>query len=79
MAVDITTTPTTVVGKPRKLFEGPYTRSTALWPNYDVSPDGQRSKYHLSNSLGPFPIDNHREQFAIVKGFPLFLYGNKGK
>jgi Tol biopolymer transport system component len=42
MAVDITTTPTTVVGKPRKLFEGPYTRSTALWPNYDVSPDGQR-------------------------------------
>jgi serine/threonine-protein kinase len=42
MAVDITTTPTTVVGKPRKLFEKSYARSTAFWPNYDVSPDGQR-------------------------------------
>ena len=41
-AVDITTTPAAVVGKPRKLFEGPYNRSNAFWPNYDVSPDGQR-------------------------------------
>jgi eukaryotic-like serine/threonine-protein kinase len=42
MVVDVTTTPTPVVGKPRKLFEGPYNRSGAIWPNYDVSPDGQR-------------------------------------
>jgi Tol biopolymer transport system component len=42
MAVDITTTPTAVVGKPRKVFERPYNRSLALWQNYDVSPDGQR-------------------------------------
>jgi hypothetical protein len=42
MAVDITTTPAAVVGKPRKLFEGPYSRSPAFWPNYDVTPDGQR-------------------------------------
>jgi eukaryotic-like serine/threonine-protein kinase len=42
MAVDITTAPVVVVGKPRKLFERPYNRSTAFWQNYDVSPDGQR-------------------------------------
>ena len=42
MAVDITTTPTAVVGKTRKVFERPYNRSNAFWPNYDVSPDGQR-------------------------------------
>jgi Tol biopolymer transport system component len=42
MAVDITTTPTAVVGKSRMLFERPYNRSDALWPNYDVTPDGQR-------------------------------------
>jgi serine/threonine-protein kinase len=41
MAVDITSTPT-AVGKPRKVFERPYNRSDAVWPNYDVSPDGQR-------------------------------------
>jgi serine/threonine-protein kinase len=42
MAVDITTAPTVVVGKPRKVFERSYNRSDAFWPNYDVSPDGQR-------------------------------------
>jgi eukaryotic-like serine/threonine-protein kinase len=42
MAVDITTTPSPVVGKPRKLFEGPYKHSDAVWPNYDVTPDGHR-------------------------------------
>ena len=42
MEVDISTTPTPVIGKPRKLFEGTYKRSTAFWPNYDVTPDGQR-------------------------------------
>ena len=42
MAVDVQTTPTFSAGKPRKLFEGAYERSLALWANYDASPDGQR-------------------------------------
>jgi hypothetical protein len=42
MVVSITTTPTVLVGKPRRLFERAYIRSNAFWPNYDVSPDGQR-------------------------------------
>ena len=29
-------------GKPRMLFEGPYLPTTASFPYYDVSPDGQR-------------------------------------
>ena len=29
-------------GKPRMLFEGPYLPTTTSFPNYDVSPDGQR-------------------------------------
>jgi hypothetical protein len=28
--------------KPRRLFERPYELSSDLWPDYDVSPDGQR-------------------------------------
>jgi hypothetical protein len=42
MVVDITTTPTVSVGKPRLLFEKRYNRSNSFWPNYDVTPDGQR-------------------------------------
>jgi Tol biopolymer transport system component len=42
MAVDITTAPTLVIGKPQRLFEGPYNRSNAFWPDYDVTPDGRR-------------------------------------
>jgi len=42
MAVDVELKPTLSVGKPRKLFDKPYERSIALWPNYDASPDGQR-------------------------------------
>jgi hypothetical protein len=29
-------------GKPRVLFEGQYQPTPATFPNYDVSPDGQR-------------------------------------
>ena len=29
-------------GKPRMLFEGPYLPTSASFPYYDVSPDGQR-------------------------------------
>ena len=42
MAVDITMNPTLSAGKPKRLFEKPYELSLALWPNYDVTPDGQR-------------------------------------
>jgi serine/threonine-protein kinase len=42
MVVDITTTPDVKVGVPRRIFERPFNRSTAFWPNYDVTPDGQR-------------------------------------
>jgi len=42
MAVDINTQPGFAAGKPRMLFQGPYERSPATSPNYDVSPDGQR-------------------------------------
>ena len=42
MAVDIATTPTVTIGKPRRLFAGRYAPSGALYANYDVTPDGQR-------------------------------------
>jgi hypothetical protein len=42
MAVDITTQPAFSAGKPRMLFEAPYVPTPATFPNYDVSPDGQR-------------------------------------
>jgi Tol biopolymer transport system component len=42
MAVDIATQPGFAAGKPRVLFEGRYEPTPATFPNYDVSPDGQR-------------------------------------
>ena len=42
MAVDITTQPGFSVGKPKMLFQGPYVPTPFTFPNYDVSPDGQR-------------------------------------
>jgi len=42
MAVDIATQPGFAAGKPRMLFEGPYVPTPVTFPNYDVSPDGQR-------------------------------------
>jgi hypothetical protein len=42
MVVDIATQPSFAAGKPRMLFQGPYERSPATSPNYDVSADGQR-------------------------------------
>lgn len=42
MAVDVRTTPEFSAGQPRRLFERPYERSNAYWPDYDVTPDGQR-------------------------------------
>jgi eukaryotic-like serine/threonine-protein kinase len=41
MAVDVETSPALKLGTPRQLFERPYKRSPAVWPNWDVTPDGQ--------------------------------------
>jgi len=42
MAVEITTQPSFSAGRPRMLFEGQYVPTPVTFPNYDVSPDGQR-------------------------------------
>jgi Tol biopolymer transport system component len=42
IAVDITSEPTFSAGKPRQLFEGSYIPTPLSFPDYDVSPDGQR-------------------------------------
>jgi eukaryotic-like serine/threonine-protein kinase len=42
MAVDVTTQGTFSAGKPKILFEGPYVPTPRSFPDYDVSPDGQR-------------------------------------
>ena len=42
MAVDIAPQPGFTAGKPRMLFEGRYEPTPFTFPNYDVSPDGQR-------------------------------------
>jgi serine/threonine protein kinase len=42
MSVDYTAQPAFSAGKPRVLFQGPYTPTPRSTANYDVSPDGQR-------------------------------------
>ena len=42
MAVFVTTQPSFSVAKPKMLFEGPFEPAPTTFPNYDVSPDGQR-------------------------------------
>jgi serine/threonine-protein kinase len=42
MAVDVTTEPAFSASKPRILFEGVYVPTPRSFPDYDVSPDGQR-------------------------------------
>jgi Tol biopolymer transport system component len=42
MAVDVTTQGTFSAGKTKMLFEGPYVPTPRSFPDYDVSPDGQR-------------------------------------
>jgi eukaryotic-like serine/threonine-protein kinase len=42
MTVEVDTKSGFSVGKPRMLFEGPYLPTSASFPYYDVSPDGQR-------------------------------------
>ena len=42
MTVDIATQPSFATGKPKVLFAGQYVPTPVTFPNYDVSPDGQR-------------------------------------
>jgi eukaryotic-like serine/threonine-protein kinase len=42
MAVEVTTEGTFSAGKPKMLFEGSYVPTPRSFPDYDVSPDGQR-------------------------------------
>ena len=42
MAVEYSVQPSFSVGKPKMLFEGPYVLTPRSFPDYDVSPDGQR-------------------------------------
>jgi eukaryotic-like serine/threonine-protein kinase len=42
MAVDIATQSSFAAGKPKALFAGQYVPTPVTFPNYDVSPDGQR-------------------------------------
>jgi Tol biopolymer transport system component len=42
MTVEVATQPAFSAGKPKLLFEGPYTPTPRSFPDYDVSPDGQR-------------------------------------
>jgi Tol biopolymer transport system component len=52
MAVEITTQPGFAAGKPRVLFEGQYQPTPVTFPNYDVSPDGQRFLMLKPSELG---------------------------
>jgi eukaryotic-like serine/threonine-protein kinase len=42
MAVPVSTGARLNIGKPQRLFERPYEPTLALWPNYDVTRDGER-------------------------------------
>jgi serine/threonine protein kinase len=52
MAVEIATKPGFTAGKPRVLFEGEYLPTPGTFPNYDVSPDGQRFLMIKPNDAG---------------------------
>jgi Tol biopolymer transport system component/predicted Ser/Thr protein kinase len=55
MAVDVTTQPTFSAGKPKMLFEGPYVPTPRSFPDYDVSPDGQRFLMLKANEQAQAP------------------------
>jgi eukaryotic-like serine/threonine-protein kinase len=52
LAVEIATQPGFAAGRPRVLFEGDYLPTPLSFPNYDVSPDGQRFLMLKSNEAG---------------------------
>jgi Tol biopolymer transport system component/predicted Ser/Thr protein kinase len=69
MAVEIATQPSFAAGKPRMLFEGPYLPTPATFPNYDVSPDGQRFLMlkPIEQAMGPTQINVVLNWFEELK------------
>jgi Tol biopolymer transport system component len=69
MAVDIATQPSFTAGKPRMLFEGQYVPTPATFPNYDVSPDGQRFLMlkPIEQAVGPTQINVVLNWFEELK------------
>jgi serine/threonine-protein kinase len=57
MAVEVTTTPTVTIGKPRRLFERSFKRSVGFWPNYDVTADGERLLMVKTSATGASRIN----------------------
>jgi serine/threonine-protein kinase len=55
MAVQVTTSPTLSVTKPRVVFRKPYERSIALWPNFDSSADGKHLLMVKGSDAAPAP------------------------
>ncbi|PYU32452.1 MAG: hypothetical protein DMG31_10580 [Acidobacteria bacterium] len=55
MAVDVITEGTFSAGKPKMLFEGSYVRTPRSFPDYDVSPDGQRFLMLKANEQSQAP------------------------
>jgi serine/threonine protein kinase/Tol biopolymer transport system component len=68
IAVDVTTQPSFSAGKPKMLFEGRYEMTSGVtFPNYDVSPDGQRFLM-----LKPVQLQQ-AAQFTVVLNWPSLL------
>ncbi len=69
MAVEVTTQVTFLAGKPKTLFEGSYVPTPRSFPNYDVSPDGQRFLMLKANeqSQAPTQINVVQNWFEELK------------
>jgi eukaryotic-like serine/threonine-protein kinase len=67
MAVDIATQPSFAAGKPRVLFAGRYEPTPATFPNYDVSPDGQRFLMLKPGEAAPTQINVVLNLFEELK------------
>ena len=59
MAVDVKLAPSFSAGIPKMLFEGPYLPTPGTFPNYDVSPDGQRFLMLKSGEQESAPTQIH--------------------
>jgi len=59
MAVDVKLTPSFSAGIPKMLFEGPYLPTPGTFPNYDVSPDGERFLMLKSGEQESAPTEIH--------------------
>ena len=69
MIVDYSAQPTFSAGKPRMLFEGSYVSTPRSFPDYDVSPDGQRFLMvkAVEQAQAPSPINVVLNWFEELK------------